>query len=243
MRFLGVDTSSSRASVALTTNGQLISEKSSAQAKHLRQERRRNNHAEVLLSLVDSALTTAGWRIDDLSGLAVAVGPGSFTGLRIGVSTIQGLSYGSGIPVIGVSTLHACAFRVSHFDGPICAILDARKKELYGALFWHRDGLLERITPDQIMAFQQLEALVRIPGYHGPILFTGDGVETYGELLLDALGKQVFLSENDHGPTIASAVALLGEITLTQGQGASSALLTLQYGRPADAEVKMRKLA
>jgi tRNA threonylcarbamoyladenosine biosynthesis protein TsaB len=244
MRLLGVDTSSSRASVAITTNGRLISENVSAEVKHSNNEgRSRNNHAEVLLSLIDATLATAGLRLGDLSGFGVTIGPGSFTGLRIGLSTIKGLSYGSAIPVVGVSTLHACAFRVSHFNGSICAILDARKNEIYAALFRRHDGLLERITPDQVMPFQQLVDFVGALGCGGPILLTGDGIRQYGELLLHALGKQIFLSENALVPTLASAAALLGEVTLSEGQGASPAPLSLRYLRAADAETRMRKFA
>jgi tRNA threonylcarbamoyladenosine biosynthesis protein TsaB len=244
MRILGVDTSSPRASVALASNGLVISETFSPDKKHSAgRAAGRNNHAEVLFQLIDSALTKAGWRLGDLSGFAAAIGPGSFTGLRIGVSTIQGLSYGSGSAVTGVSTLHACAYRVRHFDGAICAILDARKNELYGALFRRRDGSLERITPDQLMSFQQLVELVGSLERRDPILFTGAGIGQHADSLLHALGKQIFLSENELVPTVASAVALLGEIAFRAPQEASRAPLTLQYLRASEAEERMRKLA
>ena len=242
MRFLGVDTSSSRASVALTTDGRIISENFSAEVEHSSEQRRRSNHAEVLLSLIDSTLSTADCRLADLSGFAVASGPGSFTGLRIGVSTLHGLSYGSGTPVIGVSTLYACAFRVSHFDGVICAILDARKNELYAALFRTGNGVLERLTPDHVMSFQRLVELVGVLECSGRILLTGEGVRPYGERLRHALGNQVFLGENELVPTVASAVALIGENTANAGPIAPG-FLTLRYLRAADAEQRMRKMA
>jgi tRNA threonylcarbamoyladenosine biosynthesis protein TsaB len=244
MRLLGVDTSSSRASVAITENGRLITEKFySAETEDANRVRSRNHHAEVLISLIDSTLTTTGFSLDDLSGFAVAIGPGAFTGLRIGLSTLQGLAYGSDIPVIGVSTLHACAARASDVDGPLCAILDARKKELYGALFRRHGGLPERITHDAVMSFEQLVDLLRDARRSEPILVTGDGVRQYGELLAHTLGKQIFLRENDNWPTIAAAVALLGETTFSAGQSASPAPLRPRYLRPAEAEAKARKLA
>lgn len=243
MRLLGIDTSSSRASVALTIDGRIISENFSAEVEHSNGERWRSNHAEVLLSLIDSTLSTADCRLTDLSGFAVASGPGSFTGLRIGVSTVHGLSYGSGTPVIGVSTLHACAFRVSQFDGAICAILDARKNELYAALFRSDNGALERLTPDQVMPFPRLVELVRALEWSGPVLFTGEGVRLYGERLRHALGKQVFLGENELVPTVASAVALIGENAANACPGASPGSLTLRYLRAADAEQRIRNMA
>jgi tRNA threonylcarbamoyladenosine biosynthesis protein TsaB len=244
MRFLGVDTSSSRASVAITANGRLISEKFySAEASNFpTRGRGRSHHAEVLLSLIDSTLRTAGVSLCDLAGFAVAVGPGSFTGLRIGVSTIKGLSYGSGIPVIAVSTLHALASRVSDFNGLICALLDARKKEVYGALFRRRGYLLERITPDQVLSIEQLVELVRRAGNNEPMLFTGDGIRQYREVLLHKLGEQRGFFDQEELPTVASAVALLGEAAM-QGQGALCLSLRPQYLRSAEAQENLRKLA
>jgi tRNA threonylcarbamoyladenosine biosynthesis protein TsaB len=245
MRFLGVDTSTSRASVAITANGRLISENFHSAEAHTFPTggHGRNNHAEVLLSLIDSTLRTAGVSLGELSGIAVAIGPGSFTGLRIGLSTIKGLSYGSVIPVIGVSTLHAWASRVSAVKGLICALLDARKNEVYGALFGRRDVLLERITADHALSIEQLVKLVQSKSFHAPVMFTGDGIKQYRELLLHSLGKQVSLAEDENLPTVASAVALIGEAAFMQGQGALCSSLTPQYVRRAEAEENARKLA
>jgi tRNA threonylcarbamoyladenosine biosynthesis protein TsaB len=247
MRFLGVDTSSFRASVAITEEGRLISENSYSPeaADPLNKAHSRNNHAEVLLSLIEVTLKTAGFCLGDLSGFAVAIGPGSFTGLRIGLSTVKGLSYGCGVPVIGVSTLHACAARVSDFNGQLCTILDARKKELYGALFHRRGNLLERITKDAVMSFEQLAELLRSFASSEPILLTGDGITQYRELLVHTLGEQIFLRENRNWPTSAAAVALLGESILAEGECVSRSSLTLtpQYLRLAEAEAKARTLA
>ncbi|MGH7927306.1 MAG: tRNA (adenosine(37)-N6)-threonylcarbamoyltransferase complex dimerization subunit type 1 TsaB, partial [Candidatus Binatia bacterium] len=211
MRVLGIDTSSSHASVAIAQNGRLITDRfySSEPQDRPSEVDSKKHHAEILLPLIDSTLKTAGCSLSDITGFAVTVGPGSFTGLRIGLSTVKGLSYGSGVPVIGVSTLHACAARISNFNGQVCAILDARKKELYCALFSWRGGLLERISNDTIMSFEELvDQLCRV-GSTEPILLTGEGVKKYGHLLVRALGKQIFLRENENLPTIAGASALL----------------------------------
>lgn len=244
MRFLGVDTSSSHASVAVTDNGRIITETfHSAEAAVLSNGlRSRNNHAEAVLPLIDSTLTAAGLSLTDLSGFAIAIGPGSFTGLRIGLSTVKGLSYGSGAPVVGVSTLHAWAARMSDFDGYICAILDARKKELYAALFGRHQGLLERVTDDGVMSFEQLMDVVRRLGCSESILFTGDGVAPYRESLVCALGTHICAPENENLSTIAATVALLGEATLTAGPLASASALTPLYLRRAESEEKMRNL-
>ncbi len=233
MTFLGVDTSSSHASVAIIDDGRIIAETfpCGEAAVSSNGSHSRNNHTEALLSLIDSTVTAAGLSLADLSGFAVAIGPGSFTGLRIGLSTVKGLSYGSGTPVVGVSTLHACAARISDFDGYICAILDARKKELYVALFGLHHGLLERLTEDGVMSFEQLVDALRRLGDSESILVTGDGVALYREALVCALGAQISSPKNEKLSTIAAAVALLGEATFNAGAVASASALTPLYLR------------
>ena len=236
MRFLGIDaSSSSRASVAIAQDGQIITDTcypSDAQ-DFSGVPRCRKHHAEILLPLIDSTLKTAGCALSDIAAFAVTIGPGSFMGLRIGLSTAKGLSYGSGIPVIGISTLHACAARISNFNGQLCAILDARKKELYCARFSRCDGLLERISADTIMSFEQLvDHLCRLRSRE-PVLLTGEGVEKYGELLAAALGNKIFLRKNENLPTVAGAAALLGEAVFAKGEAALSSSLTPEYLRRA----------
>ena len=196
----------------------------------------RNNHAAILLPLIDSALGGAALTLSDISGFAVAIGPGSFTGLRIGLSTVQGLSYGSGTSVIGVSTLHAIAARINDFNGIICAILDARKKELYGALFRRSACSLKRLTDDAVMSFEQLGELFRECNPAQPILLTGDGTITYGESLVVSLGGQVRVCQNETAPTVAAAVALLGEAHVARGAALPQASLSPLYVRRAEAE-------
>ena len=245
MRLLGVDTSSSHASVAIVENGRLISEKMhrpdasiTTSAAHSR-----NNHAAILLPLIDSALGGAALTLSDISGFAVAIGPGSFTGLRIGLSTVQGLAYGSGISVIGVSTLHAIAARINDFNGIICAILDARKKEVYAALFSRSACSLKRLTDDAVVTCETLGELLRQFNPAQAILLTGDGTMTYGERLVVALGSQVRVCQNETAPTVAAAVALLGEAHVARGATLPQASLSPHYVRPAEAELGSRKPA
>jgi tRNA threonylcarbamoyladenosine biosynthesis protein TsaB len=245
MRLLGVDTSSSHASVAIVENGRLISEKMhrpdasiTTSAAHSR-----NNHAAILVPLIDSALGGAALTLSDISGFAVAIGPGSFTGLRIGLSTVQGLAYGSGISVIGVSTLHAIASRINDFNGIICAILDARKKEVYGALFSRSACSLKRLTDDAVVTCERLGELLRQVNPGQPILLTGDGTMTYGERLVVALGSRVRVSQNETAPTVAAAVAFLGEAHVAVGAALPQASLSPNYVRPAEAGLGSRKPA
>jgi tRNA threonylcarbamoyladenosine biosynthesis protein TsaB len=244
MRFLGVDTSSSLASVAITENGRLVTENvySSEGIHFAGAVRSRTNHAEFLLSLIDSTLRTADLSLGDLSGFAVAIGPGSFTGLRIGLSTVKGLSYGTDCPLIGISTLHASAARISGFSGPLCVILDARKQEIYGALFSRRNGTLQRLTADAVMSFEQLEDALRGFDSRDPILLTGDGIKQFGGLLSGRLGDRIRLHANGNRPTIASAVALLGEATLATKESGFESPAEPSYLRSPEAELRAQKL-
>jgi tRNA threonylcarbamoyladenosine biosynthesis protein TsaB len=245
MRFLGIDTASSRASVAITEDGGLIAENLHLPetADSLAVVHSRNNHAEILVSLIDRTLRTAGFSLSEVSGFAVAIGPGSFTGLRIGLSTVKGISLGCGVPVIGVSTLHAHAARLNDFEGPICTILDARKKEVYSALFRRHGGLLERLTKDTVISFEKLAGFLRSLSSDESILLAGDGASNYRELLIRTLGNRILLRENDNSRTVAAAVALLGEALFAQGEGGSLASLTPQYLRLPEAEARAVKLA
>ena len=149
MRIVGIDTSSATASVALLEDGQIIAERChpiSIAGHAAGLAGFKSNHAEILLPLVESVARQARVSLPEVSGIALSIGPGSFTGLRIGLSTVKGLAYGWGIPVVGVSTLLAQAARVGDFDGVICSFLDARKHEVYAALFRKSKHGLTRLT-------------------------------------------------------------------------------------------------
>src|SRR5436853_7693656 len=135
MLILGVDTATTAASEGLVEDGKLVREAIHAAKPGNGGGAFRANHAAILLPLIDDLFTGSGRALTDVNAFAVALGPGSFTGLRIGLSTVKGLVYGSEAPVVGVSTLHAAAARVEGFAGYICPFIDARKKEVYAALF------------------------------------------------------------------------------------------------------------
>ena len=244
MKFLGIDTSSVRASVAIVDNGRVLSETCHRPQtpNALGKVGSRNNHAEILISLIESSLKAVGLSLGDILGYSVAIGPGSFTGLRIGLSTAKGLTYGSGTPIFGVSTLHAYAARVQGFSGIICAILDAQKKEVYAAVFRLREGSLERLNEDAVMSFETLtQQLYGLPAPE-PILVTGSGVAQYGEALAKSLGNRVCLSDDTTMPTVAAAVALLGEAQSACGATSIPVSMTPRYLRSPEAEVIAQKI-
>jgi tRNA threonylcarbamoyladenosine biosynthesis protein TsaB len=237
---LGIDTATATASVALVESGKVVFDEvwpSQLQCiGHFATARA--NHAETLLPLVDSLLRKAALSLSQLSGLAVSIGPGSFTGLRIGLSTVKGLAYGSEIPVIGVPTLFALAARVTDWDGMICPVLDARKKEVYCAFFCKKAERLERLTEDLVSSPGKIIERLQLLGSHEPCLFIGDGAKVYGDLISSSLGDRCYLSLGESYPSTASAVARIGEERLWKQESDPVGSLTPFYLRPSEAELK-----
>ncbi|MCH8054817.1 MAG: tRNA (adenosine(37)-N6)-threonylcarbamoyltransferase complex dimerization subunit type 1 TsaB [Deltaproteobacteria bacterium] len=214
MMILGIDTATAPATAALVEEGQLVSEEvqpAQTQCGPLSPITDRANHAEIILPLIDRILKGSGLSLPEISAFALSIGPGSFTGLRIGLSTVKGLAYGSDIPVVGVPTLLAVAARVIDWNGLICPFLDARKKEVYAALFRKRAGTLERLTEDLASPPERIIHRIQSSGSREPCLFIGDGIRVYGDQIKVSLGDRTLLTLGEPYPTTASAVARLGE--------------------------------
>lgn len=136
-----------------------------------------NTHSETLLPMVEFALRNLSLTAADIQLFACSAGPGSFTGVRIGVSTIKGLAFGSNIPCIGVSTPEALAYNLIGFDGLVCPLMDARREQVYQALFSVCDGVTERLTPDRALSLAELDRLLceHLASDPRPLRFVGDG--------------------------------------------------------------------
>lgn len=134
-----------------------------------------NTHSETLLPMVETVLKTAGFSVDDVDLFACSVGPGSFTGVRIGVATIKGLAFGKNKPCIGVSTLEALALNAVPFDGIICPVMNARRGQVYNALFRYENEALVRLCPDRALSALELNAEMAEKGE--PYALVGDGIE------------------------------------------------------------------
>jgi tRNA threonylcarbamoyladenosine biosynthesis protein TsaB len=245
MRILGIDTATPTASIAVVENGEAIAERiydnafgeASGSARHAK-----GNHAEIVLPAIESVLGAARCSWSDLSGIAVSIGPGSFTGLRIGLATVKGLAYEWGMPVVGISTLCATAARARSFEGVIGALLDARKNEVYVALFRSQRCELTRLTQDIVTSVHSAADLIRkYVGTGVPVLATGDGAKVHEKLLLNRLGDSLERFGTEDSLSVAARVA-----QLAGGQfGAHSAvdLGTLEplYLRPCEAEARIKK--
>ena len=166
MVILGIDTTAVAASAAVLRDGTLVSE------CYLNAGL---THSQTLMELIDAALKLAGIGMADVDCLAVAHGPGSFTGVRIGVSTVKGLSFPQNKPCYGISTLEALANCADAPDCVICPVMDARCQQVYTALFEKRDGEIARLTEDQPLKLSELAE--QLEACSVPVLLIGDGAD------------------------------------------------------------------
>ncbi|TYO99534.1 tRNA threonylcarbamoyladenosine biosynthesis protein TsaB [Geothermobacter ehrlichii] len=222
-RVLVVDTSTPAGSVALCEDGRVL-------AEYFR--RLPGTHTDWLLAAVDRLLADAGTTLGELSLLAVVQGPGSFTGLRVGIATVKGLAMAAGLPVIGLSSLELLAAAVPFARMPVCALLDARKKEVYAALFDTANGLpvplgVERVLPPERLAGE----------LDGDILFVGEGAEVYRAFLAKRLGARAHFAGAAFQLPRASFGGRLALAKEAAGEAVSAAVLRPVYIRSSEAEL------
>lgn len=192
-------------------------------------ERTARSHANALPALAARALREAGVTIRDVDALAVSIGPGSFTGLRVGLSFAKGVVFSGGLRLATVPTLDALAVAAGRPGETVCAALDARKRECYAALFaLGADGALRRLTED--MALTPAALAERLPA--GCVL-VGDAAEVYPEALANAATVRAFAA---HGPR-GSVVARLGAARLAAGEDADPGTIEPCYVRAPEAEL------
>ncbi|MBS4032092.1 MAG: tRNA (adenosine(37)-N6)-threonylcarbamoyltransferase complex dimerization subunit type 1 TsaB [Clostridiales bacterium] len=226
MQVLGIDTSTLVCSVAVVTPEKMLAEYN----LHVKK-----THSERLLPLIAEMLRAIGFAPGDLAGVAVAVGPGSFTGLRIGVVTARALGQALHLPLAGISTLAGLAAQFPHFPGLVSPILDARRNQVYNAVF--RSGERpERVTADRAISLDEL--LQELAVHRKPVLFAGDGVPVHRDAITAALGDQACFLPSEAGLNRASTVARLGLDVLVAGHGLSYRELVPQYIRRTEAERK-----
>jgi len=166
MKILALESSATACSAALCEDEKLIAQ--TFQNSGL-------THSRTLMPMVDSLLTQCGQTLDDVDVVAVAAGPGSFTGLRIGVSTAKGLAWAGEKPCAPCSTLESMAWQLAHMDSIIIAAMDARRSQVYNAVFRARGGELERLTPDRAIGLEQLEEEVK--KFEESKILVGDGAQ------------------------------------------------------------------
>jgi tRNA threonylcarbamoyladenosine biosynthesis protein TsaB len=225
MKLLAVDTSTRACSVAVVDQDRLACEITTGPT---------GTHSTHLLSLIHTALALAGMELNGLDGLAVCLGPGSFTGLRIGVSTVKGLAFATAKPVAGISGLEALALPCLPWPHLICAMLDARQSQVYAARYRARDGLLEREGPEAVLSLADA-----LDGIHEACLFVGDGAWRYREPIGVKLGPLAFFPTPGQHIIRASAVAALAQRKFASRQTEDLDRLMPRYVRQSDAELRI----
>ena len=221
MRILAIDTASLSCSVAVVDGDALLAEINDASGE---------THSRHLMAMVDQAVAMSVKSIGAIEGYAVTQGPGSFTGLRIGISAAKGLAEATGRPLAGVSSLEALACQVAQTETVILPMLDARRKEVYAARYIQRGGALKPLAAERALSPEDAVA-----GLAEPCLLVGDGALAYEVRLRAALGAHMQLALPSQPIIRASTVAFLARERLA-GALDERMTLTPRYLRPSYAD-------
>jgi tRNA threonylcarbamoyladenosine biosynthesis protein TsaB len=211
----------------------------------------KSTHSERLMTEIDHVLQQSGLTAHDIDIFGVAIGPGSFTGLRIGLSTAKGLSYATGKPIVSVPTLEAFAWNFPYCRHPVCIMLDARMGEVYAALFqWTGDGfarlmgeasvnaekLLEKVTSG-IPALPSSKAGEEVSGEER-IVFAGEGALLYRNKIKEMIGEKAVFAPPDKMIPSPANVASIGIQKALKGEFSAPVSLVPIYIRRSEAEIK-----
>ncbi len=216
MKILGVDTSTPIGSVGLIDGERFIAEHTLSIVKA---------HSSRLMPAIDQILRWADLTVHDLDACAVGIGPGSFTGIRIGVGTIKSLCYALKKPIVGVSTLEAIAYNLRYTDRLICPILDARKDEVYGAVFRGGQNLLRK-SDDLCVPVESLLSHI-----DDDAIFVGDGLLRYAPTVQEQFGDDVPLADPIFNVPRGASIARIGYDRLLNGQSGDYFSLAPNYVR------------
>lgn len=225
---LMIDTSSFTGSVALVERDRVLGEVLLNV---------RATHSERLMTTVDQLLRDAGVSVGDIAAFGAVLGPGSFTGLRIGVATVKAFALAVGRPLVGVTSLETLAMNAPFCRLPVCALIDARKKEVYAAMYDCRNGSTPReLRPPVVMPPEEL-----IASLEGDLLFIGDGVQVYRHFILHQMRQGAhFLPASLNDVRASQAASLAWRKLDEEGEVPQHAFLPV-YLRPSDAEIMWEK--
>ena len=224
MLILAFETSAKAASVALTENGKLLGE--SYQNTGL-------THSQTLMVMAEDTLKQCGKTAADVNAVAVAAGPGSFTGVRIGVAAAKGFAWGAELPCYGVSTLEAMAESLGIYEGYVCPCMDARRSQVYNALFRAEKGKLTRVAEDRAIALKDLKE--ELKNLEKPVFLVGDGANLCYNTLAEEVPVLVLPAEHRIHQR-AVGVAIVAQSLADAGIAPSGGELAPNYLRLSQAE-------
>ena len=223
MLLLAFETSAKAASVALMEGEKLLGE--SYQNTGL-------THSQTLMVMAEDLLKQCNKTVQDVTAVAVAEGPGSFTGVRIGVAAAKGFAWGREIPCYGISTLEAMAESLGIYEGYVCPVMDARRSQVYNALFYVNNGMVERRQEDRAISLADLG--VELAELNAPIFLVGDGSDLTYKTLKEQVN--VILPPEHRKHQRATGVAILAARQAAVGEAPSGGALTPNYLRLSQAE-------
>ena len=227
MKILALDTSTTSCSAAIVDNGLVSAELTTVNNQ---------THSKHLMNMIDTVCDMSGLKIADMDGFAVTIGPGSFTGLRIGISTVKGLAWSLNKPVVGISSLDALAWPCAPGAYLVCTLLDARKHEVYYCRYHFQDGELKKEGTEQVIAPAEV-----INDIRESCIFVGNGATLYKEEILEKLGELAHFAGWNQDNIRASSVAGLSLNRFIHHQTDDVALLVPHYIRKSDAELHRKK--
>jgi tRNA threonylcarbamoyladenosine biosynthesis protein TsaB len=226
---LAIDSSAVAASAAVTEDGKILGEFFCNTGL---------THSQTLMPMIQCLLQSTKIPLKDVGLFAVSAGPGSFTGIRIGVASIKGLAFPFNTPCVGVSTLEALAWNLAHLNGTVCAVMDARCGQVYNAMFRVSGGIPERLTPDRAISADELAA--ECTNSTEPLFLVGDGAK----LCYNRQGFRTIGALLPPEPLIyqrAVGVANAASVAFKNGAAVTPAELRPVYLRPAQAERALKK--
>ena len=236
MLILAIDSSGMTASAALLTEEKVISEMSVNNKK---------THSQTLLPMIETVMAGSDLEFEAVEAIALAEGPGSFTGLRIGAALAKGLGLSLDVPLIGVSTIDALAYEAGPADALICPMIDARHETVYTGLYTWDDERFRVLADTRVLKLQELAGLIAkmsAQGVYSRVLMTGDGANVYGDKLAAYLKEQTedrILTETvpvHHSRQRAAAVGALALNCAAQGLTVSADEFKPRYYRMTQAE-------
>ena len=224
MLILAFETSAKAASTALLEENRLLGEC---------YQNTGMTHSQTLMVMAQDLLKQCGKSVDDVTHVAVAAGPGSFTGVRIGVAAAKGFAWGKELPCCGVSTLEAMALGMGIYSGYVCPVMDARRAQVYNALFYMDSGICTRVTEDRAIALSDLEQ--ELLELDGPIFLVGDGAVLTHNTLSNTVPELILPPEwKQHQRAVGVGLAAIKQIQA--GETCDGAALVPNYLRLSQAE-------
>jgi tRNA threonylcarbamoyladenosine biosynthesis protein TsaB len=224
---LAIDTSSMTASVALLKDTEIVVEVFINLGM---------NHSEMLLPAVDKICSMSGKELGGMDLFVCTIGPGSFTGVRIGVSTVKGFALATGKPVVGVSSLDALAMNLLGSPINVCPMLDARKNHVYTALYrTDTDNMLEKIIDEKDAELNEF-----LQSIEEDVIFLGGGAKQYAKIIKEVLSRKAYFVTGIQNHVRASMAGLLGEKKFCDGKQDDPVSLVPRYLRLSEAELKMK---